>query len=93
MPGSDEVAVRLTMLEVRCAEIADALAESMLIQAQFMTWVARNAQFEAPKQAIQAVDFSQRLIDELTRLGDANRAFVQSLKESLTQQLDAGDLQ
>ena len=79
----DDTDQRLAELAVRLAELADSLAESMLLQAEFMTWVALNTQLGVPRHAAQAVEFSQRMLDEARSLGDANRAFIEIQKSRI----------
>ena len=71
----DEIDRRLASIEIRLAELGDALIESMLIQAEFMTWAADNTKLPVPKHAAQAVGFSQQMLDEVRSLVDANRVF------------------
>ena len=75
-----EIDQRLASIESHLAELGSALAESMVVQAEFMTWAARNTTLAVPKMAAQAVEFSQRMLNEASSINDSHKAFVLIMK-------------
>lgn len=77
----DEFEGRLAAIESHLAELGGVLAESMVLQAEFMTWAARFAQGGLPTaNPGQAIDFSQRMLTEARSLIDAHVDFARLLK-------------
>ena len=72
---------RLVAIEVRLGDLGIAMAESLVLQAEFMTWSARLAQgglhMANPRQAL---DFSERMLAEVKKLNEANKAFIHLLE-------------